>query len=102
MTIRAPFAPHFGTNQVVSPAAASASIAIGDGNKSVRICNTGANIGYFRIGRAADGAVAATTADCPVPAGQTLIVGKPHDHDTLAYISASGTTFQVMSGEGGL
>ena len=65
------------------------------------VCNTGSNIGYVRIGRTSDGTVTATTADCPIPAGQTAYLSKPHDHDTLAHISAAGTTLQVMSGEGG-
>lgn len=101
MTIRSPFQPHYGSNQVVTPAAASAAITIGFGNKSIMVCNTGVNIGYFRTGRAADGTVTATTADVPVPSGQTRIIEKPQDHDTLAHISAAGTTFQVMSGEAG-
>lgn len=102
MTIRSPFRPHKGTNQVVTPGAASASITIGKGDQSLRVCNTGLNIGYFRTGIAAEGAVTATTADVPVPSGQTLIISKDPADDTLAHISASGTTFQVMSGEGGV
>lgn len=101
MTIRAPFKPHYGTNQVVTPAAASASITIGKGDKSIRVCNTGANVGYFRTGLASNGTVTATAADVAVPSGQSLVIEKDQDHDTLAHISAAGTTFQVMSGEGG-
>jgi hypothetical protein len=102
MTILAPFKPHQGTNQVVTPAAASAAITIGKGDKSIRVCNSGANIGYFRTGIAADGTVTATTADVPVLSGTCLVIEKPQDHDTLAYISSGGTTFQAMSGEGGI
>lgn len=101
MTIRAPFKPHYGSNQVVSPAAGSASITIGKGDKTIRVRNTGAtNVMYFRTGFAADG-VTATTADVPVSPGETVYIEKPMDHDTLATISASGTTANIMSGEGG-
>jgi hypothetical protein len=102
MTALAPFKPHYGTNQVVTPAAASAAITIGKGDKSIRVCNSGAAIGYFRTGIAADGTVTATAADVPVLAGTCLVIEKPQDHDTLAHISATGTTFQVASGEGGI
>lgn len=101
MTVRAPFKPRYGSNQVVTPAAVSASITIGKNDKSIRVVNTGANIGYFRTGQVSDGSVTATTADVPVASGQSIIIEKPQDHDTLAHISAAGTTFQVMSGEGG-
>lgn len=102
MSVLAPFKPHFGTNQVLTPAAASAAVTIGFGDKSIRICNSGAAVGYFRTGIAADGTVTATTADVPVLPGESLVIEKPQDHDTLAHISATGTTFQVMSGEGGI
>lgn len=101
MTIRSPFKPHYGTNQVVAPAAASAFITIGKGDKSIRVVNSGAAIGYFRTGLVSDGAVAATVADVAVDKGTSLVIEKPQDHDTLAHISPTGTTFQVMSGEGG-
>ena len=102
MTIRAPFIPKYGSNQVVTPAAASASITVGAGNRTIRVRNSGAtNIGYFRTGLSSDGTVTATTADVPVSPGETVYIEKPPAHDTLAHISASGTTFQVMCGEGG-
>lgn len=101
MTIRSPWKPHYGSNQVLTPAAASAVATIGKGDKSLRVCNTGAALGYFRTGITADGTVVATVADVPVPSGQCIIIEKPQDHDTIATISATGTTFQVMSGEGG-
>lgn len=100
MTIRAPFKPHYGSNQVVAPGAASASITVGRGDKSILVVNSGAAIGYFRTGQAAN-TVTATTADVPVLPSQAFVIEKPQDDDTLAYISAAGTTFQVMSGEGG-
>lgn len=102
MTVRSPFKPHYGTNQVVTPNGTSATITIGKGDKTLRIRNTGAtNVMFFRTGIAADGAVVATTADVPVSPGETVYIEKPMDHDTLAGISAAGTTCNVMSGEGG-
>jgi hypothetical protein len=101
MTIRAPFKPHYGTNQVITPAAASADIVLAKGDKSVRVRNSAAtNIGYFRITASTESS-AATTADMPVSPGETVIVEKEQDWTRMATISAAGTTFQVMTGEGG-
>ena len=96
------FQPHFGTNQVLSPGVASASVTIGSGNKSILLQNTGTNICYVRLGQAANGSVTATTADLPVLPSVPRIIRKPDDFDTLAYISAAGTTLQVMAGEYGI
>lgn len=98
MTVKSPFIPHRGTNQVVSPAAASASVDIPAGTKSVRFANSGSNICYVRIGA---GTVTASTADSPVLAGTSLILGKFQDDDQVAYISAAGTTLNIQPGEGG-
>ena len=96
------FRPHYGTNKVVAPAVASATTTIDPVDKSVMVVNSGAAIGYFRTGKVADGAVVATTADCPVANGTYLTIEKPDGHDTIAYISATGTTFQIITGEGGV
>ena len=97
MTIRAPFKPHYGTNQVVAPAAAAAAIALTKGDKSVRLVNSGANICYVRIVDTGD----ATTADLPIRSGESVIVEKEQDQTRLSHISAAGTTLSVMTGEGG-
>ncbi len=88
----------------MTPAAASASSPIAVDDKQLRVCNSGSNIGYFRTYDSIGGTVtqAATTADCPVLAGTALVVTKGETHDAIAYISASGTTFQIQAGEGGL
>lgn len=99
MTIRAPFQPLRGGNQVITPALASASIDIDAQCRSVRLVNSGANICHVRIG---EGAQTATTADLPVPAGGSIIVSKAPGEDTLAHISAAGTTLHVQPGEGGV
>lgn len=98
MTIRAPFQPKRGANQVLTPAAASASVSIDPSCKSVRLVNSGANICHVRIGT---GAQTATTADMPVRSGESIVVSKGED-DTLAHISAAGTTLHVQPGEGGV
>lgn len=98
MTIHSPFQPKQGANVVVSPAAGSASSDIGKGNKSVRLSNSGANICYVRIGT---GAQTATTADMPVLSGESIVVEKAEASETVAYISASGTTLNIQPGEGG-
>lgn len=103
MSSHTPFKPHYGTNQVVTPAAGAATISLNATDKSVRVVNTGANKGYFRIGTvAAITAQAATVADCPVAAGQSVVVEKAEGEDNLSHISAAGTTFEVMTGEGGV
>ena len=99
MTIRSPFKPHYGTCQAVTAAAGSASITIGKGDKTLKILNTGSNIAFFRVGA---GATTATSADCPIVSGTLCYIEKATDDDTFAYISAVGTTLQIMSGEGGL
>lgn len=98
MTVKSPFIPHRGANLVVSPAAASATAAIPAGTKSVRFVNAGSNVCYVRIG---SGSITASTADTPVLAGTSLILGKAQDDDVVAYISASGTTLNIQPGEGG-
>lgn len=100
MTMKAPFNPQYGSNQVVASGAASATITIATGTKQVRIVNTGANIAYVRVFRLLDGAMVATTADFPIAAGQASTITKGDRMDSLAHISAAGTTLQVMTGEG--
>jgi hypothetical protein len=94
-----PFCPQRGANQVTTPAAASASIAIDAVAKSVRLVNSGANICYVRIGT---GTQTATTADMPVRSASEIIVSKGDGENTLAHISAAGTTLSVQTGEGGI
>lgn len=93
------FDPARGSNQIVTPAAASASVSVNPLNKSVRLANSGSNICHVRIGA---GAQTATTADTPVLSGQTVIFTKGDGPDTVAYISAAGTTLHITTGEGGV
>lgn len=93
------FRPSYGSNQVVTPAAASASITIAKDDTAVRLVNSGANICYVRVRNSAG---AATTADLPVRAGSEVIIRKGVDDTILSHISATGTTLNVMTGEDGI
>lgn len=93
-----PFSPDRGANQVVSAGAASASVNIRANAHSVRICNSGSNIGYVRIGQ---GSQTATTADIPILSNSSEVFNKSEGDDTVAYISAAGTTIHIQPGEGG-
>jgi hypothetical protein len=73
-------------------------VAINATAKSVRLVNVGANICHVCVG---NGAQAATTADMPVRAGSEVIVQKGDGDNTVAYISAAGTTLHIQPGEGG-
>ena len=97
MTIRASFQPRYGQGQVVTPAAASASVNIDGNAKSVVLTNLGANVCYIRI---SSDNTAATTADYPIPAGQQQTLSKGEGEDKLTHISAAGTTLHIITGEG--
>lgn len=105
MSAESPFQPKKGGNQKVTATTTSASITIGAGQKSLRVCNAGAQVGYFRTYKTSDGAEAATVADTPVlpssAASSTLVIEKPQDHDAVAYIADSSTTvLHFQPGEG--
>ena len=93
------FSQRLGSNQVVSPGAASASVNVNPHDKAVRLVNSGNGICYVRIGT---GVQTATTADIPVRAASEVIIRKLDGADTIAYISAAGTTLNIATGEGGI
>lgn len=106
MTIASPFQPKRGANQKVTASTTSTAITIGAGNKSLRVLNAGAVVGYFVTYKASDETRTCTAADTPVgPAGaasSTMTIEKPQDHDTLAYLADSTTTvMHFQPGEGG-
>ena len=94
-----PFAPSFGSNLVVTPAATSASSAVSPHDLCVRLVNSGLNICYVRLGETA---ATATTADLPVLPGESVIIRKSFAWKRIAYISASGTTLNIQTGDGGV
>ena len=99
----APFRPHWGTGQTLNATSASAVASLNSNNKSVRVTNTGStNVAYVRVFSSKDGAsLAADTTQLLVLPNTTVIIGKSEDQDSLSYISASGTTLNIMTGEGG-
>lgn len=102
MTARQPFAPNYGRNQVLSPAAGSASVVIDPQrlNDQLRFYNSGANKCYVRTFDSRNGAQSATTADYPIGPGAYSTITKFQDDDSLATISAAGTTLEVIPGRG--
>lgn len=105
MSANAPFLPHFGTNQAITPVAAASSVTLNATDKSVRIVNTHATSGFFfRFGTAAQiTAQAATSADCYMRPNSDQVFEKPDGATVLSVIRsvADGTGF-VMTGEGGI
>ena len=93
-----PFYATRGTNQVTGPSSSSNSKSIAGPEKAVRCLNGGANICFVRIGK---GAQTASTADTPIYPGTAVILAKADSEDTIAYISALGTTLYIQQGEGG-
>lgn len=99
MSLHQPFFPHFGSNQVLTAGASSASAVLHRGPKQIRVANTGANKAYIRTYDSTDGAQSATTADYCIQPGTAAVISKIH-HNAVAYISATGTTLEIMTGEG--
>lgn len=100
MSFLIPFCPARGSNQVLTANSSSQSITIDASSKSVRVVNSGtSNIAYVRLG---SGDQTATTADTPILPSSSIILSKSDYNNTLAYISASGTTLNVQTGEGGI
>jgi hypothetical protein len=98
MTIRQPVYPAYGSGQVLTPAAASATATIRTGNKQLILTNLGTNVCYVRVGQSGLGA--ATTADYPIPAGAQVVVTRNEQDTQLSHISAAGTTLHAMNAEG--
>lgn len=106
MTVPSPFQPQRGGNSKQTATTTSQTITLGRGSKSLRVCNAGSVLGYFATFRASDGAYTATAADTPVlpasAASSTLVIEKPADHDSIAFIAdATTTVLHFQAGEGG-
>jgi len=97
--MQTPFNPHYGSNQSVSANGTSASATINAESQSVRVCNTGSsNVAHVRIG---SGTVTASATDTPILPSSSIVLRKSTSDNKLAYYSASGTTLQFQTGEGG-
>ena len=100
------FRPKRGGNKRVTATTASQVVAIGAGERNVRILNEGSTTVFFVTFKASDGVRTASTTDTPVSisggAGSVLIIEKPIDDDSLSYICASTTSVvNFQPGEGG-
>ncbi len=106
MSTSFPFSPRYGSGQVLTATSSAASTAINNADQQVRIVNTGAQKAYVRTYSSLKGTltVSATAADFVIPAGMASTLTKPtggdFGHDTLTYISAAGTTLEVITGSG--
>jgi hypothetical protein len=102
MTIRSPFMPRYGTNQVVNVTSTSQTIDIDPNAKTVYVVNvsTGATaVAHVRIG---EGSVpAATAADCPVRANWPIYLQKQLGQNKMSLYAPVGATLHVICGEGG-
>jgi len=107
MSAGTPFKPRRGGNKKVTATTTSATVTIGAGEKSVRIINAGAVVGYFVIYNSkTDTALTADATQTPIAvagaAGSVLVVEKGVDDDTIAYASDSSTAvLHFQAGEGG-
>lgn len=92
-----PFNPAYGSGQVVAPAAAAAAVTnLNTEDMNVVLTNLGANVCYVRVAATGN----ATTADYPVPSGAQVCLTKGVGQTRLSYISASGTSLHIMTGNG--
>lgn len=98
MSALQPFNPRWGSNQSLTANSSSQRVSTSSYTKQLHIENTGTtNPVYVRVG---DISVVATTADLRISPGTVEVITKFQDNAYLAYISASGTTLEVIEGEG--
>lgn len=101
MSATQPFNPKWGSNQLLTANSGSQMATVNGQTKQIHIENTGTtNPVYVRTGQIVNGTVTATTADFRVSPGTVEVITKPQDDNRLAYISAAGTTFEIIEGEG--
>lgn len=97
MSAESPFQPACGKNQKVTASTTSATITIGKGNHAIRVVNQGSVLGYFvTFNSSEEPGKSCTTAETPVAvsggAGSVVVIEKPFDHDSIAYLADSTTT----------
>lgn len=94
----ATFAPAYGQGVTVAPGAATASVTIPQGSRSLVLTNLGSTVCYMRV---TQGASSATIADYPVTPGAQVSISKAQVSDTVSYICPGGTTsLHIISGDG--
>lgn len=97
MSAESPFQPRRGANQKVTASTTSATITCGKGNHAIRVVNQGSVLGYFvTFNSSEEPGKLCTNAETPVAvsggAGSALVIEKPFDHDSIAYLADSTTT----------
>jgi hypothetical protein len=92
-----PFCPSYGSGKDLTGTSESQIIDIRKNTKQYRIVNDGLNPVYIKVGQ---GAITASEEDLKIPGGAIEVFTKFEDFDKLAYISPSGTTFNLIMGEG--
>ena len=91
------FSPAYGTGQSLSAAGTPALASLKKNTKSVRVVNAGENPLYFKVG---SGSIVATTSDYYLPVGVIEIITKSDDETAISYFSPSGSTLNIIEGEG--
>ena len=101
MSALQPFNPRWGSNQLLTANGTSANATLSGYTKQIHIENTGTtNPVYVRCYLYANGVTDATTADFRISPGIIEVITKTQDFDRMSYISASGTTLEIIEGEG--
>jgi hypothetical protein len=99
MALNAPFSPVYGSGTLQGTTAVAALVAVGAGNKSLVLTNTGAVVEYVRVGDSSVVAVAYT--DYPVPPYSQVVISKAPQFTHLSVVSPAGAGFlHVIAGEG--
>jgi len=99
--IYGPFMPRYGAGQTVATSTSSGSTTAGAGNKCLRLINIDTT-NTLHV-RTSQGASTATTADLMLRPGQTVVIQKDMDHDTVSHIAAAGTpSLRIEPGEAGI
>lgn len=103
MTIKAPFCPDLGSNQIVTVAAATPTpLNINRNAKQVRVCNGTTTFMHARTYNST-GTVpnpTSSTADYAIAPNSVSIFTKDHSHDRLSLFSTAGGLAHACTGEG--
>lgn len=96
-----PFTPRYGSNKVLTATSTPANASLDSRDNQIRIVNNGTQKAYVRTYSSEQGTVNinAAATDFMVAPGMASTLTKA-THDTLSYISASGTTLEVVTGSG--
>ena len=99
-----PFCPHYGTNQLGTLAALGNVVKnLVATDTTARVLNTGSGDLYIRTYNSlASPAPVADNTCARISAGQALNIYADNTQDRMSLYSLAGTTFEVMTGVGGL